>query len=137
MERWPTSPSNLRILKLRLLILSDGEPGKQFRQFPKEVMRSRNTCAMATNGPAQCLKLGPWTARGRYRQLARWARRVIHDHLSSGVTLQGETMWRVFQRCSSGMQGNAKSFTDRAASIDLIGVIPTERSTRCHLQLKK
>lgn len=53
-----TSPSNLRILKLRLLILSDGEPGKQFRQFPKEVMRSRNTCAMVTAELAQDLKLG-------------------------------------------------------------------------------
>lgn len=41
-----TSPSNLRILKLRLLILRVGEPGKQFRQFPKEVTRSRRTCAM-------------------------------------------------------------------------------------------
>lgn len=40
------------------MILSDGEPGKQFRQFPKEVMRSRNTCAMMTAELAQDLKLG-------------------------------------------------------------------------------
>lgn len=41
-----TSPSNRRILKLRLLIFSVGEPGKQFRQFPKEYRMSRKTCAM-------------------------------------------------------------------------------------------
>lgn len=31
-----TSPSNRRILKLRLLIFSVGDPGKQLRQLPKE-----------------------------------------------------------------------------------------------------
>jgi hypothetical protein len=41
-----TSPSNRRILKLRLLIFSVGEPGKQFRQFPNEYRMSRKTCAM-------------------------------------------------------------------------------------------
>lgn len=34
-------------MKLRLLILSVGELGKQFRQLPKEDIRSKKTCAMA------------------------------------------------------------------------------------------
>ena len=42
-----TSPSRRRILKLRLLILRVGELGKQFRQLPKDEMRSKKTCAMA------------------------------------------------------------------------------------------
>lgn len=36
MEMGQTSPSKRRILKLRLLILRVGEPGKQLRQLPKE-----------------------------------------------------------------------------------------------------
>jgi hypothetical protein len=43
-----TSPSNLRILKLRLLIFNVGDPGKQLRQFPRDVKRSMNTCAILT-----------------------------------------------------------------------------------------
>lgn len=35
-RRCLTSPNRRRILKLRLLILSDGDPGKQTRQLPKE-----------------------------------------------------------------------------------------------------
>lgn len=35
-------------MKLRLLIFSVGEPGKQLRQFPKDVKRSINTCAILT-----------------------------------------------------------------------------------------
>ena len=31
-----TSPRRRKILKLRELILRVGDPGKQFRQFPKE-----------------------------------------------------------------------------------------------------
>ena len=41
-----TSPSNRRILKLRLLILSVGELGKQLRQLPNEETRSNNAWAM-------------------------------------------------------------------------------------------
>lgn len=41
-----TSPSSRKILKLLLLILSVGDPGKQLRQFPKEYIMSRNTCAI-------------------------------------------------------------------------------------------
>ena len=44
-----TSPSSRRILKLRLLILSVGELGKQLRQLPREDMISRSTCAMVAN----------------------------------------------------------------------------------------
>lgn len=84
----PTSPSNLRILKLRLLILSDGEPGKQFRQFPKEVMRSRNTCAMVIAVRAQDLGvevLDCWVEG--IVNLARCARRLVHGHLSRPASL--------------------------------------------------
>lgn len=41
-----TSPSSRRILKVRLLILSVGELGKQVRQLPMEESMSRNICAM-------------------------------------------------------------------------------------------
>lgn len=41
-----TSPNRRWILKLRLLILRVGEPGKQLRQFPREYTRSRSICAM-------------------------------------------------------------------------------------------
>ena len=37
-------------MKLRLLILRVGEPGKQFRQFPTEVRRSKKSCAMVGDG---------------------------------------------------------------------------------------
>lgn len=55
-----TSPNNLKILKLRLLILRVGEPGKQLRQFPKEVTRSRRTCAIVIDGSrlVECGKRG-------------------------------------------------------------------------------
>jgi hypothetical protein len=45
-----TSPSNRRILKLRLLILSVGELGKQLRQLPSEERISKNACAMVAIG---------------------------------------------------------------------------------------
>lgn len=41
-----TSPRSRRILKLRLLILSVGEPGKQLRQFPNDANRSSIICAI-------------------------------------------------------------------------------------------
>ena len=42
-----TSPSNRRILKLRLLIFSCGEPGKQLIQLVSVYTRSRKYCAIA------------------------------------------------------------------------------------------
>ena len=45
-----TSPSNRKILKLRLLILSCGEPGKQLMQFVRVYTRSRKYCAIAIDG---------------------------------------------------------------------------------------
>lgn len=41
-----TSPSNRRILKLLLLILSWGDPGKQLMQLVRVYTRSRKYCAM-------------------------------------------------------------------------------------------
>lgn len=45
-QRQRTSPNNLKILKLRPLILSVGEPWKQLKQFPSEASRSPSTCAI-------------------------------------------------------------------------------------------
>lgn len=45
-----TSPSNRRILRLRLLILSVGEPGKQLRQLPSEESMSKKASAMVATG---------------------------------------------------------------------------------------
>lgn len=42
-----TSPNSLCILKLRLLILSCGDPGKQYRQFVTEYARSSRYEAMS------------------------------------------------------------------------------------------
>lgn len=41
-----TSPSKRKILKLLLLILSVGEPGKQTMQLPSQYIKSETTCAM-------------------------------------------------------------------------------------------
>jgi hypothetical protein len=42
-----TSPSNRKILKLRLLIFNCGEPGKQLMQLVRVYTRSRKYCAIA------------------------------------------------------------------------------------------
>ena len=41
-----TSPSRCCILKLRLLTLRDGEPGKQYMQFVRDESRSISICDM-------------------------------------------------------------------------------------------
>jgi hypothetical protein len=51
-----TSPSRRRILKLRLLILRVGELGKQFKQLPKDEMRSKKTCAMVGGLAARSIR---------------------------------------------------------------------------------
>ena len=62
-ERVGTSPSSRRILKLRLLILSVGELGKQLRQLPREDMISRSTCAMMANSDSTVPRLGVLVTR--------------------------------------------------------------------------
>jgi hypothetical protein len=51
-----TSPNNRRILKLRLLILSVGELGKQFKQLPSEERMSKKACAMIAIGDSKGLR---------------------------------------------------------------------------------